>query len=166
VRQIGLLTDERSVTYRSSFGAGVFGALGVSGILGLARAVGITRLSLEIVLGSMITQDSGGFTFFLGFLMHLAAGGLFALVYAAIFRSWNRSSSGRGASLGIAHWLVAGVLLGFFEPGLFASDFGPASVFMLFFIHVIFGSVIGGLYRAHAIDNRARLQLKSRVLPG
>jgi hypothetical protein len=165
MRQIGLLTDERSVPYWGAFRAGVFGALIVAGLMGLARATGITPLSLEIALGSLLTRESaqtaGGFTFLVGFVMHLVAGGCFAMAYAAIFRSWNRSSSGRGASLGLAHWLLAGVVMGFLEPGFFAAGFGAASVFMFFIVHVVFGAVVGGLYRAHAIDNRAKLQLRS-----
>src|SRR5690606_5188969 len=71
-----------------------------------------SELGLEMLLGSLITRQVGLGTWLLGFVWHLFNGGIFALIYMAVFKAIGQAGLGWGVAFGIAHWVLAGILLG------------------------------------------------------
>jgi hypothetical protein len=128
----------------------------------LARALGITSLNLEMFIGSLITRSTGPLTWFYGLGVYLLCSGLLGILYKQGFILATRLGSSRsswdlGATFGIAHWLIASLLLGKLSvihplshgeiqlPGPFALNLGGLSFVNFFLIHLIFGAIMGAL---------------------
>jgi hypothetical protein len=74
---------------------GFVGTLVLTTGLRTANELGLTRVDLPFLLGTAVTGDRARAKA-VGYLMHLAAGEVFALVYLAIFTaigSWVHSSA-------------------------------------------------------------------------
>ena len=70
---------------------GFIGTLVLTTALRSANELGLTRIDLPFLLGTAVTQDRARAKA-LGYLMHLAAGELFALAYYAIFAATRRAA--------------------------------------------------------------------------
>jgi len=127
-----------------AFAAGVIGALAMSLIMVGLRAIGIP-LHIELRLAGIL----GSGAWIVGFIAHLLIGGLVGLVYMLVFEFvFAQSGVGAGVLLGAINTLIAGFLwAGFDGPGHFWSSFGPAGIVSLFLVHILFGAIVGGLYR-------------------
>lgn len=158
----------RSGLYGVAFGAGILGAVIMTVLVTVCRAIGWTPMNLELSLGSLITQDMGAGTWLLGFGMHLLFGGLFGVVYASIFKAMRRSGSGVGATIGFFHWLIAGVVLAVMPaihplipeviaaPGWFAANAGFFTMLLVLAEHLIYGAVVGGIYHSSVRSMRVK----------
>ncbi len=125
--------------------AGVVGALVMSVIMFWLRAVGVPlhiEQQLAVALGTRI--------WLVGFLAHLLIGGAIALVYGIVFEViFHRSGVGAGVVLGAMNTIFAGfawAVIG--GPGRFWGGLGPEGVAALFLVHMAYGAVVGGLYKA------------------
>jgi hypothetical protein len=159
-----------------AFLAGVAGAVAMSVVLAAFRVLGV-RVSFEDLLGSTLIRQPGVARWLAGLALHLFAGGVTALVYAAGFEyAVQRAGPWVGAGFGLANGLVAGLFMSAIpamtplipesvnSPGAFFQNlsFGP---FLFLFLHVVYGAVTGTLYgtplqrphpEGHADDGLAR----------
>lgn len=152
-----VLLSERRKLNQTAFAAGVVGGVLMSVVMLLIRASGASNLNLEMSLGNLITGKLSLATWLLGFGMHLLIAGLFGLVYGAVFRAVERSSTRLGILIAVANWSVVGLVLGavkrttagFIEPGYYGINYGTVGFFEIFFVHLLFGATVGFLF-AHA----------------
>ncbi|MDQ0661892.1 hypothetical protein QFZ35_000390 [Arthrobacter ulcerisalmonis] len=153
-------------------GWGLFGLLAtalLTLIMIAAQMAGLTRLDLPLVLGTLVTPDPDRARV-AGFFIHLMAGQVFALGYAAAFALLGRATWWIGALLGLLHVGVALTvilpLLPGVHPRMASTRAGPASTAVLeppgllglnygiqtpavaILAHVAYGAVLGLLLRA------------------
>ena len=129
-----------------------------------AQLAGRTRLDLPLVLGTLVTEDPDRARV-AGFFIHLAAGQVFALGYAAAFALLDRATWWIGALLGILHGAVALTVLvpllpgvhprmashragpassAVLEPpGLFGLNYGVQTPAVAAVAHLIYGILLG-----------------------
>jgi hypothetical protein len=98
------------------------------------QGLGLTRMSIPYILGTMITSDRDRAKT-LGLGMHLLSGWLFALLYAAAFQSWGAAGWRRGALIGLVQasfGLTAGMrFLPAMHPRMASEQQGPTAVRVL-----------------------------------
>ena len=128
-----------------AFVAGIVGALVMSLLMVLLRAAGVPlhiELRLAAALGTRI--------WLIGFATHLAdwRNSSASSTPSCSSTSPKRSGIGPGVLLGAVNTIFAGFAWAFVGgPGRFWSDFGPAGVGALFLVHIVYGAVVGGLYK-------------------
>jgi hypothetical protein len=133
-------------------------------LLTAAQRLGLTRMSLPYLLGTMFTPDRDRARL-VGTMLHLANGWALALVYFAVFAVWGQAGALRGALLGVGHAaIVAGILMplmpsihprmaseqeGPFStrllepPGFFGLHYGPQTPLWMLLAHVAYGAFLG-----------------------
>ena len=99
-----------------------------------AQLAGLTRLDLPLVLGTLVAEDPDRARV-AGFFIHLAAGQVFALGYAASFALLGMATWWLGALLGLLHVAVALTvlvpLLAGVHPRMASNRAGPDSTAVL-----------------------------------
>ena len=147
---------------------GFVGAIVLTGVLAGSQALGLTRMNIPFMLGTMATPDRDRAKV-VGFGMHLVNGWLFAALYAAAFRSWRRASWWLGALIGLVHALfvlvVAMPLLPGLHPrmaseqrgptptrqleppGFLALNYGRRTPTSVVAAHLLYGAILGAFYR-------------------
>lgn len=172
VERVNQRKREPSTSYERAFVAGMLGAAAMSVLISLGFWMNWSLLRLETLLGSLITGRDYGFdTWAAGFLWHLINGGLFALVYQAIFKAAGRAGPALGALIGIGHWIVAGFLLPLvfilrpliIGPDVIADLFvwatwGGATFFGSLVLHLVYGAIVGTLCRRRKVWIEDRVQ--------
>jgi len=140
-----------------AFLAGVVGALAMSVMMALARAMGMPA-NLEMLLGTMLGLEPGPTAWMLGLMMHLVAGGVFALFYAWGFENLQTAGAGIGSLFGLGHALVAGVFMGMMPmihpmvpevlpaPGPFMANLGMMGIVAEIVLHLLYGAIVGAMY--------------------
>jgi len=152
----------------------VWGALagGFAGTLVLTTALRagnelrLTRMDLPFLLGTAFTADRTQAKA-LGYVLHFAAGLVFALVYYALFAAIGHSGWWLGAAFGLMHGLFSGsalvnILLPLVHPRMGTPSTAAASVALLeppgfmmlnygvrtpvvsLAAHVAYGALVGG----------------------
>jgi hypothetical protein len=149
------------------FGLIATGAL--TAVMIAAQLAGLTRLDLPLVLGTLVTEDPDRARV-AGFFIHLAAGQVFALGYAATFALVGQATWWLGTLLGGLHVAVAlmvimPVLPGVHPrmashragpastavlepPGLLALNYGVQTPAVAVIAHLVYGAVLGLLLQA------------------
>jgi hypothetical protein len=145
---------------------GFVGTLALTTILRAASELRLTRVDLPFLLGTVFTADRGRAKA-LGYLLHFAAGLLFALVYYAIFLAIGRSGWWLGAIFGLAHALYSSTALvnlllplvhprmgtpmtGANEtallepPGFLMRNYGTRTPIVTILAHIVYGALVGG----------------------
>jgi hypothetical protein len=89
---------------------GFVGTLVLTTALRTANELGLTRVDLPFLLGTAVTRDRARAKA-VGYLLHLAAGEMFALIYYAIFTAIDTSGWLLGALLGLLHGIVSATAL-------------------------------------------------------
>lgn len=147
---------------------GFAGTLVLTGLMAGSQALGLTRMNLPFMLGTMATPDRDRAKV-VGFGMHLANGWLFAGLYAAAFESWRRATWWLGAVIGLVHGLFVLVaamplLPGMHPrmaseqrgptptrqlepPGFLALNYGKRTPIAVIVAHLVYGSILGAFYR-------------------
>jgi hypothetical protein len=147
-----------------AFIAGLAGGAVMTLAMLLARETGLTTMDIEKKLGSMITGDLSRSAWQIGLAIHFVVSGLLALIYAFAFeRLTHKAGWVFGAAFGLVHAIISGFVMGALgeihplmrdgllrAPGLFASNFGSATVALFVVGHVVYGAVVGLLYKALA----------------
>ena len=146
--------------------AGLVGATTVTLVLALFRLLGLAP-NLEMLVGSLISGDLEAGSWFLGFFVHLVAGALFALGYAAIFEHVaHRADPRTGVWIGSVHAVLAGFAFALAPavhplipevlaaPGAFLSGSGPVGIATFVGGHLLYGAVVGALYRPVKLEHR------------
>lgn len=125
---------------------------------------GRTRLDLPLVLGTIVVADTDRARA-VGFVLHVAAGQVFALFHVAGFAALGRTGWWLGALFGLAHAFVAlAVIVPLLPgvhprmaseragpdssavlepPGLFALAYGVETPAVTVAAHVVYGVVLG-----------------------
>lgn len=108
-----------------------------------------------------------GTVYTLGLMAHFTMGALFGIVYAWLFGLFGLPASWLwGAIFGLVHGLVAGVFMGMMpamhprmgpgkplpKPGFFGKNMSKVIPIGIVVLHIIFGAVLGALYRSTAIS--------------
>ena len=147
---------------------GVVATFFLTTIMRLAQAVGITRIDLPLLLGTMVTPDRDRAKVW-GFLAHMLNGLAFGAVYRAIFHSVHKSGLLLGALIGLAHGtfvlvsvlpLLPGVhprMASDFTgpqpttrlepPGFLATNYGRSTPAVTLLAHMAYGAILGYFYR-------------------
>jgi len=138
--------------------AGLAGTIVMTLVMAMAPKMGMPKMDIVGMLGSMFTAD-GSRT--LGMVMHLMMGAVFAIVYSLL---WNVGIGAVswlwGLVFGAVHWLVTGMMMviipmmhagiksGKVEaPGAFMMKDGGIMAFMGGLVgHMVFGVVVVLVY--------------------
>jgi hypothetical protein len=132
-----------------------------------AQSLGLTRMDMPFIVGTMVSAHRDRARF-LGFLIHVVNGWLFAMVYALFFESLHRAAWWFGALLGALQGVVVVVALlpllpGIHPrmvsdfrgpeptrliepPGFLASNYGRNTALVTIVAHTLYGLVIGMFY--------------------
>jgi hypothetical protein len=154
------------MTLWGALAGGFVGTLVLTTALRTANELGLSRIDLPFLLGTAVTRDRSRAKA-LGYLMHFAAGGLFALVYFAVFAALGTSGWLLGALLGLLHGTVAAtalvnILLPVVHPrmgnelsaadssplleppGFLLRNYGRGTPIVTLLAHVAYGAIVGG----------------------
>jgi hypothetical protein len=146
---------------------GFVGTLVLTTGLRTANELGLTRVDLPFLLGTALTGDRARAKA-LGYVMHLAAGEIFALVYFAIFSAIGTVGWLLGALFGLLHGIVSAtalvnILLPVVHPrmggplsaagssplleppGFLMRNYGSRTPIATLLTHVAYGAIVGGL---------------------
>jgi hypothetical protein len=149
-------------SYPSGLVAGFCGAVAMSALGWLLRTAGAELVSVELLLGSLITGEISRTSLFIGYAWHLLNGALFGLVYVFGFRTLQNCGWLVGLTFGAVHWIFAGIGLAFLpafhplipeiipEAGIFAVGWGAPAFTLLIAQHLLFGTLVGGICQAWA----------------
>jgi hypothetical protein len=145
---------------------GFVGTLVLTTGLRTAGELGLTRMDLPFLLGTIVSADRTRAKA-LGYAMHFVAGQVFALVYFGIFTAIGHSSWWLGAVFGLVHGLFAGtalvnVLLPVIHPrmgtplssaadrplleppGFMMLNYGRRTPLATIAAHIAYGAIVGG----------------------
>ena len=145
---------------------GFVGTLVLTTALRTANELGLTRVDLPFLLGTALTGDRARAKA-VGYLMHLVAGEMFALIYYAIFSAIDSSGWTLGALLGLLHGIVSAtalvnILLPLVHPrmggplsaadssplleppGFLMRNYGSRTPIATLLAHVAYGAIVGG----------------------
>ena len=145
---------------------GFIGTLVLTTALSAANELGLTRIDLPFLLGTAFTGDRARAKA-IGYLLHLAAGELFALVYYAVFIAIDTGGWPLGALFGLLHGIVSatalvGTLLPVVHPrmgsalsaadssplleppGFLLRNYGRGTPVVTLLAHVAYGAIVGG----------------------
>jgi hypothetical protein len=154
------------MTLWGALAGGFIGTLVLTTGLRTANELGLTRIDLPFLLGTAMTRDRSRAKA-LGYLMHLAAGELFALVYYAIFAALGASGWSLGALFGLLHGTVSATALVSIllpvvhprmgselsaadssplleRPGFLLRNYGRGTPIATLLAHVAYGAIVGG----------------------
>ena len=146
---------------------GFIGTLMLMTIIRAAAEVGLTRMDLPLLLGTIVTEDRRRAKA-AGYAMHLLFGLLFALAYGGFFAIMGRSSWWAGALLGALHAVFVTTVLvnellpvvhprmatfntaanefALIEPpGFLMRNYGRNTFLVTLAAHVAYGAIIGAL---------------------
>ena len=145
---------------------GFVGTLVLTTALRAANELGLTRVDLPFLLGTAITHDRARAKA-LGYLLHVIAGELFALLYYAIFTAIDTSGWLLGALFGLLHGIVSttalvNILLPVVHPrmgstlsaadssplleppGFLMRNYGRRTPLATLLAHVAYGAIVVG----------------------
>jgi hypothetical protein len=145
---------------------GFVGTLVLTTGLRTANELGLTRVDLPFLLGTAVTRDRARAKA-VGYLLHLAAGEAFALIYYAIFTAIGTSGWLLGALLGLLHGIVSAtalvnILLPVVHPrmgnelsaadssplleppGFLMLNYGRGTPIATLLAHIAYGAIVGG----------------------
>jgi hypothetical protein len=140
----------------------------LTAILSGSQSLGLTRMNLPYILGTMLTPDRDRAKA-IGVLVHLLNGWVFSLVYVAAFHQWGGPAWWKGAAIGAVHAafvLVAGMpalpglhprmaseargptVVRQLEPaGFLALNYGRRTPISVLLAHLAFGAILGWFYQ-------------------
>ena len=148
---------------------GFVGTLVLTTILSGSQGLGLTRMNIPFMLGTMFREQHRPAER-VGFFVHLVNGWLFALVYVAAFHAWGGATWWRGLAVGFVHSVFVlaalmpilpamhprmalpeqgpGALRMLEPPGFFALHYGVRTPISVVVAHLAYGAILGAFYRA------------------
>ncbi len=146
---------------------GFVGTLVLTTALRTANELGLTRVDLPFLLGTAFTGDRARAKA-IGYLLHLLAGEVFALIYYAIFAAIDTGGWLVGALFGLLHGVVSAtalvnILLPVVHPrmgstlsaadsaplleppGFLMRNYGRGTPIATVLAHIAYGAIVGGL---------------------
>ncbi len=139
--------------------AGIVGTLVMSMVMAMAPKMGMPKMDIVGMLGSMFDPEGNRM---MGWVGHTMMGIVFAIAYAIGWSAFGSVGIGTGAIFGVLHWLIAGTMMGamgMMHAGIRAGTVDSPGVLMLnnggfmgfmggLLGHVIFGVVVALVYAA------------------
>jgi hypothetical protein len=145
---------------------GFIGTLVLTTALRTANELGLTRVDLPFLLGTAFSADRARAKA-LGYVLHLVAGQVFALVYYAIFLAIDTNGWLLGALFGLLHGIVSAtalvnILLPIVHPrmgstltaadssplleppGFLMRNYGRGTPVATLLAHIAYGTIVGG----------------------
>ena len=141
--------------------------LALTTVLAAGQGLGLTRINLPFMLGSMFTPSRERAKL-AGFLVHLVNGWIFSLLYIAVFHAWGRATWWAGVAIGAGQALfvltVGMSLLPSLHPrmaseqkgptvtrqleppGFLALNYGYQTPLSVLLAHLIYGAILGAFY--------------------
>jgi hypothetical protein len=149
----------------SAVAGGMIGTLAMATIIKAASELGLTRMDLALLLGTVAT-DNRRKARALGYAMYFVLGVAFAEAYAGLFHIVGRSSWGLGALVGGLHAIftatvLVSVLLPVVHPRMATSDtaanqitlieppgflmlnYGRSTFVVTLVGHIVYGALVG-----------------------
>jgi hypothetical protein len=148
--------------------AGFAATIVLTTFMSASQGFGFTRMSIPFLVGTIFTPSRDR-AMVVGSMLHFVNGMVFALIYAAMFHQIGHASVVLGAAMGFVHAafvLTVGmvVLPGLHPhmvseyygptpnrllqpPGFLALHYGRATPLVTLIAHIIYGAMLGGLYR-------------------
>jgi uncharacterized membrane protein YagU involved in acid resistance len=147
--------------------SGFIATLCLSALLATSQGVGLTRMNIPYLLGTIVTHDRDRARLY-GFVLHILNGLAFSVLYVLMFQAREQVSWWFGALIGLGHALfmltIVTMLLPSFHPrmaterhgpnarrqleppGFMALNYGYQTPVSVFVSHAIFGAILGSLY--------------------
>jgi uncharacterized membrane protein YagU involved in acid resistance len=142
--------------------------LALSTLLSGSQGLGMTRMNVPYMIGSMVTPAREKAKLY-GFGLHLLNGWAFSIIYALIFQERHMANWWFGLLIGLAHALVVltvgmsmmpvlhphmaseqhgpNVHRQLEPPGFMALNYGVQTPISVFVAHAAFGAILGSLYQ-------------------
>jgi len=146
---------------------GFAGTVVLTSILSGSQGIGMTRMNIPYMLGTIFTPNRDKAKF-IGFFLHFANGLIFSLIYVAAFQTVGKSTWWFGAAIGLVQAIfvltVALPMLPALHPRMANEQYGPTVVRQLeppgflglhygvrtpvsvLIAHAIFGAILGAFY--------------------
>ena len=148
---------------------GFAGTLLLTTVMRAASELGMTRMDLPFLLGTIVTDNRTRAKVW-GYVLHFVIGLVFALAYGAFFVATGRSGWAIGAGLGTLHALFVGTVgvnvllpvvhprIGTFEtaanaiallepPGFLMLNYGRNTFLVALISHLAYGAIVGWAFR-------------------
>jgi hypothetical protein len=131
------------------------------------QSVGMTRIDIPLVVGSMFTADRDRARL-IGYAMHAVNGWWFAIIYALFFEQLGKATWWLGAAMGIGQGVIVVVavlplLPGVHPrmvsdwrgpeptrllepPGFLATNYGRLTPLVTILAHALYGLILGAFY--------------------
>jgi len=132
------------------------------------QGLGLTRMNLPYILGTVLTPDRDKAKIY-GFFLNLINGWAFSLLYVFVFESMGAASWWRGLIFGLLHgFFVLAAVMSFLPglhprmaseqhgptanrelepPGFMAVNYGINTPISVLLSHSVFGVILGAFYR-------------------
>lgn len=111
--------------------SGIVGTLAMSGLMAMAPLMGLPKMDIVGLLGSMFGKPNRA----LGWAFHLMMGAVFALIYASLWSlSIGSPTAGSAVLFGIAHWLLVGMgmaMVPVMHAGIRSGEIAPPGLWMI-----------------------------------
>ena len=136
-------------------------------IMAISKPLGLTRIDLPFMLGTMFTSNRNKAPW-IGFLIHLVMGWIFAFIYGAAFESSGFDTWWFGIAIGFVHGifvLTVGLQIINYchprmalpfqgptptkqlePPGFLALNYGKGTPLISLFAHLMYGATLGTFY--------------------
>jgi hypothetical protein len=154
------------VSVWGAIAGGFVGTLVLTTTLRAANELGLTRMDLPFLLGTVFSANRVSAKA-LGYALHFLAGLIFALVYLAVFSAIDRSGFALGGLFGLLHGLFSGTALVNIilpvvhprmgtplsaadsqplleAPGFLMLNYGRRTPLVSVAAHVAYGAIVGG----------------------
>jgi hypothetical protein len=154
------------VSLWGAIAGGFVGTLVLTTALRAANELGLSRMDLPFLLGTVFSTDRVRAKA-LGYALHFLAGLVFALVYLAVFSAIDSSGFALGALFGLLHGLFSGTALVNIilpvvhprmgtplsaadsqplleAPGFLMLNYGRRTPLVSVAAHVAYGAIVGG----------------------
>jgi hypothetical protein len=145
---------------------GFVGTLVLTTCLRAGSELGMTRMDLPFLLGTVFSADRTHAKA-IGYVLHFVAGQAFAAIYYAVFVAVDESGWWLGAAFGLLHGLFAGTALVntllplvhprmgtpstganasplLEPPGFLLRNYGGSTLLLTLFAHAAYGAIVGG----------------------
>jgi hypothetical protein len=148
--------------------SGFLGTAALTTIFSLSKGVGLTRIDLAFLLGTIVTPNRDKAKI-IGAAMHFVAGWIFAIGHVMVFQRLHLATWWLGAITGFCHAMLVLAFVvpvlpsihprmvtsyrgpeptGLLEPpGFLALNYGVQTPLVAIAAHIIYGALLGGFYR-------------------
>jgi hypothetical protein len=139
----------------------------LTSILAGSQGIGLTRMNIPYLLGTIFTPSRDKAKF-IGFFLHFANGWMFSLLYVAAFHALGKATWWWGALIGLVQAIFVLTMLmpilpamhprmaneqygptvvrQLEPPGFLGLHYGIRTPISVVIAHVVFGAILGGFY--------------------